>query len=228
MTTVVIMAGGRGLRLHPLTEHTPKPLLRVGAHPIIRQVVDGFVRQGLTDIILSLGYKAGLIREYFGNGEDAGARIRYLIEDAPQGTAGALRTLPADVDFPIIVQNADVLTHLDYHDFLWEHERGGNLATQALALHQYQVPFGVAALSREGTTVLSIAEKPIITWQVGAGIYVLDRAALDYLPADGPADMPEVLGRVGDVTAYPLEDYWCDVGTFESLDRARAAAGHEE
>lgn len=220
---VLIMAGGRGLRLHPLTLKTPKPLLKVGSKPILRTIVDSFVAQGFHNIWLALNYKAELIREYFGDGEKIGCSISYIIEDEPLGTAGALRLLPPHYE-RVIVSNADVLTQIDYRDMLAQHERSGCIATVATALHQQQVHFGVVDTS--GGRMLAIREKPIESFQVNSGIYVIDRAALGYAPPSGPLLMTDLLAALpaASVAVYEIESYWLDLGRFEDLGRALAYA----
>lgn len=222
MARVLIMAGGRGLRLHPITEKTPKPLLRIGSKPILRSIVDGFVERGLTEIWLAVRYKAELIQGYFGDGSEIGANIRYLVEEEALGTGGALNMLPPGG--PTIVSNADVLTKIDYHDLLESHHLSGCLATVCTALHQQQVHFGVID-SLDGT-LTGIREKPIESWQVNAGIYVIGEGAMRYAPYSGPFMMTDLLTAMpaGSVNVYPIEDYWIDIGRFEDLGRAMAMA----
>lgn len=217
------MAGGRGLRLHPITEKTPKPLLKIGSKPILRSIVDGFVEQGFSDIWLAVRYKAELIMGYFGDGREIGASIRYLVEDEALGTAGALNLLPEDGG-PTIVSNADVLTKINYRNLLDHHHASGCLATVCTALHQQQVHFGVVD-SIDGL-MTSIREKPIESWQVNAGIYVISDGAMGYAPFSGPLMMTDLLTSLprGSVNVYPLENFWIDIGRFEDLGRAMAFA----
>lgn len=222
VSRVLIMAGGRGLRLHPLTETRPKPMLRLGSKPILRSIVDGFVEQGFHEIWLAVRYKAELIQAYFGNGKDIGAKIQYIVEDEALGTAGALNLLPPGG--PTIVSNADVLTKLDYHDLISKHRSAACLATVCTALHQQQVHFGVIESIDQRMT--DIREKPIESWQVNAGIYVIEEAALAYAPWSGTLMMTDLLTSLpqGSVNIYPLENYWIDIGRFEDLGRALALA----
>ena len=211
MTTVVLMAGGKGLRLHPLTQKVPKPLLMVGSKPILETIIDRFISQGFRRFVLCLGYKAELIEKYFGDGAGK-CVITYIHEHEPLGTAGALRFFKP-MNQPFIVQNADIIADVDYNNLIAVHRTQGYDATVALALYQHQVPFGVAI--SEGKQVLRIDEKPIESFQINAGIYVLPPNA-PMLLAEGPSDMPELLNELS-VGTYPISGFWCDVGHFESL-----------
>ncbi len=217
---VIIMAGGRGTRLHPITEKTPKSMLRVGSKPILRSIVESFVQQGFRDIWLSLGYKADLIKGYFEE-NDCGARIRFLIESEPLGTGGALHGMP--MDKPMIVSNADVITRIDYQDLAAKHLSSRCLATICVALHQQQVHYGV--VREDGGRMVEIREKPIESFQVNAGVYVIEPMALSFAPGQAfpITDLLTAL-PAGEVSVYPIEDYWLDIGRFEDLGRALAYA----
>jgi len=212
------MAGGRGLRLHPITDKTPKPMLKVGSKPIIRTIVDGFVSQGFTDITLALNYKADLIREYFSTTE-CGANITYILEKDPLGTGGAVTLMPKDDSF--IVSNADVMTKISYLDLAEHHASSGCMATICVALHQQQVHFGVVAST--ASRLNDIQEKPIKSFQVNAGIYVFSPEAIEFAPR-GPFPITDLLMSLpaGSVNVYCIEDFWLDLGRFEDLGRAVA------
>ena len=219
MTRVVIMAGGRGTRLHPLTEHTPKPLVRVGRKPMLQTIIEQFAAQGFVRFTLCVNYKAELIEEWFGDGAKMGVSIDYSRETEPLGTAGGLRL----IDRPerrFIVANADVLAQIDYNDLLAHHDGRNAIATMCLAYHQHQVPYGVA--HTEGGFVARISEKPIESWLVNAGIYVCEPRLIDEIPL-GRCDMTDLLGKAGGfVSAYEMDGYWHDIGTFQSLEQAEA------
>lgn len=218
MTKVVIMAGGRGLRLHPITEKTPKPMLRVGAKPLLEQIVERFTAQGHDEFVFCVNYLADLIRDYFGDGKAFGCRIHYVQEREPMGTGGALRLAEGWLDdAPFFVTNADVLTDLDYGAMLATHRDHQADATVALALHQQQIPFGVA--DTDGHKLIALREKPIEGFLVNAGVYVVSPRALEKAPG-GPFDMPDLLALLDTVAIHPIEGYWCDVGTFEAMVRA--------
>ena len=216
MTAVVIMAGGRGMRLHPLTDSRPKPMFNVGGKPILEQIIEGFAHQGFKEFWLCVNYRAELIEAYFGYGERRGLSIRYIHETEPLGTAGALRLLGA-TDSPFIVQNGDVLAKLDYAALLNKHAAAGAQATVCVALYQHQVPYGVATF--EGEKFTGLREKPIENIPVNAGIYALDPAATLLLP-EGPSDMPDLIARCNPVEFFPIEEYWADLGSFVDLAKA--------
>ena len=210
----VIMAGGRGLRLHPITEKIPKPLIRVGSKPLLETIIDGFAKQGFDRFFLCVHYKAELIEEYFGDGSDKGIHIEYIREKTPLGTAGGLSLLPLS-NSPMIVSNADVIAEIDYLHLLSTHEESGKDATVCLGLHQYQVPFGVVSVKNDKVT---IREKPIENFEVNAGIYVLP-GDISARIKNVPIDTPDLLDQLT-VNPYPILGYWQDVGHFDSLAKA--------
>ena len=215
MIPVVIMCGGQGMRLHPLTETHPKPLFKVGGKAILEQIIEGFVAQGFRKFWLCVNYRAGLIEKHFGSGIN-GCKIKYVHEAEPLGTAGALRMLPK-FDTPFIVSNGDVLTKITYGNLMETHARANTQITVCLALHQHQLPFGVARF--EGDRFVGVDEKPIQSVLVSAGIYVLDPSTVALIP-DGRFDMPDLIGKCDRLAYYPIEDSWFDVGNFVDLARA--------
>lgn len=217
MTPVVLMAGGRGLRLDPLTAHKPKPLLGVGGKPILEQIVGRFAAQGFKRFWFCVNYKADLIVAHFGNGVQFGVKISYVHETEPLGTGGALRLLP-QFDVPFIVHNADILTRVNYGALMEAHARADAEATMCLALVLNQIPYGVAQFDDHGV-YRGLLEKPIHEELVNAGIYVVSPEAMAKLPT-GAFGMPEFLERLGNVALYPIEEDWRDVGTFADYGRA--------
>lgn len=219
----VIMAGGEGRRLRPLTDTIPKPMLPVGGRPILETIVDRLARQGLNRLLISVNYRADIIMRHFGDGRSRGVDIRYLRESRPLGTAGALGLLPERPTRPLLVTNGDVLTKLDYRDLLHYHARSKAAVTMCVQQYTYTVPFGVVSLDHD--RIVSIQEKPTFEHFVNSGIYVLQPEVLDLLPRTGErCDMPDLLGRVlaegGGVGAFPIREYWMDVGHPDDLDRA--------
>jgi NDP-sugar pyrophosphorylase family protein len=225
MVAVVIMAGGRGLRLHPLTEKEPKPMLKVGARPMLETIINRYADQGVADFTLAVGYKADLISKYFGDGAGKGIRVSYLHEDEPLGTAGALKHYPIPKE-PIIVANGDVMCRLDIADVLEWHEESGCMATMMVTTWLQQLPYGIVRLNG-GFRVQNIDEKPILSHTVFAGIAVLSPEAFGFFPAEDNFDMPNFLLRLPSLAAYVLPDGmdWHDVGTFADYARASAAGG---
>lgn len=220
---VVIMAGGLGTRLQPLTDEVPKPLLAVGGKPILETIIEAFADQGFRQIFLSVNYKANMIRSYFSEGERWGVQIQYLQESSRLGTGGALSLLPGPPTAPMVVMNGDLLTHVDFGNLLKFHTDQGAVATMAVREYEVQVPYGVVAF--DGTRIQAIEEKPVHRSFINAGIYVLSPEALDMLPTEASFDMPSLFERLTaagrTVVAYPLHEYWLDVGRVEELDRAR-------
>jgi len=219
---VVIMAGGEGKRLRPLTESVPKPMLPVGGRPILETVVNRFAQQGLVDLVLSVNYRADVIRRHFADGRAYNVRIRYLEEPEPLGTAGALRLLPERPKLPFLVVNGDVLTTLSYRDMLSFHRETKAFITLCVQHYPVDVPFGVVSL--DGERVRALSEKPIFDYFISSGIYALDPEALDLLPANGRFDMPQIINialeRGAKISAFPIREYWVDVGRPEDLRRA--------
>lgn len=224
-TPVVIMAGGLGTRLRPLTHDTPKPLIPVGPKPVLETIIEGFAAQGFSDIYLCLNYKGDMIRDYFGDGSSLGVHITYLEEDRRLGTAGALSLLPEVPHEPIIVMNGDLLTKVDFVRLLDFHNKQGFVATMAMREYSQQVPYGVLKIG-EGYRIEQLVEKPVERYYVNAGIYILSPTALRQVPGQRFYDMPtlfnHLLGEGEAVGSFPLRDYWVDIGRMEDLERASA------
>lgn len=220
---VVLMAGGLGTRLRPLTEDCPKPMLPVGGKPILESILESFVEQGFRRFFLSVNYKAEMVQDHFGDGSRWGVRIDYLREDRRLGTAGALSLLDARPDAPLVVMNGDLLTRASFDKLLDFHNAQSAAATMTVREYDFQVPYGVVKL--DGARVVSIEEKPVQKFFVSAGIYVLSPSALDLLPSGEFFDMPSLFRRLMDggqtVAAYPLREYWLDIGRIEEFERAQ-------
>ena len=223
-TQVILMAGGLGTRLRPLTETLPKPMLQIGGRPILEIILNNLIDQGFHNFTLSLNYKAEMIEEHFGDGSEMGASIKYLREDRRMGTAGALSLLPERPSAPFIVMNGDLLTTLKFGVLVDFHGETGSRATMCAREFNMVVPFGVVEF--DGTKFRSIVEKPVHSHFVNAGIYVLSPEALDHLEPDQPCDMPDLFDRIalnGDsASVYPVAEYWIDIGRLDDLERARS------
>ena len=221
---VVLMAGGAGTRLRPLTEHTPKPLLQVGRKPILEQILERFVDQGFHLFFLAVHYKEAMVRAHFGCGRRWGVEIRYLREDRARGTAGALSLLPAGNSCPVVVMNGDLLTNLDFRELLAFHEDGAAPATMCVREYGHSIPYGV--VRAEGMRLKSIDEKPVQTFFVNAGIYVLAPALISRIPSHRPYDMPELFtdlaARSPAPSLFPIREYWLDIGQLDDYKRANA------
>ncbi len=219
---VILMVGGLGTRLHPLTKECPKPLLKVGGKPILEIIIESFAEQGFKQIFLSVNYKAEMIQDYFGEGNRWGIQVSYIHEKERLGTAGALSLLPERPTTPMIVMNGDILTRTSFDSLLKFHEAQDAVATMAVREYDFQVPYGVVRM--DGSKIEAIEEKPLQRFFVNAGIYVLSPEVLKYIPKDAFFDMPtlfENLIAANQATAaYPLREYWLDIGRMSDLERA--------
>jgi dTDP-glucose pyrophosphorylase len=219
---IVVMAGGQGIRLRPLTEDCPKPMLKVGDKPMLEHLIIRARNQGFKKIVLSVNYLGHMIEDYFQDGKEFGVQIEYLREKAPLGTAGALSLLPNKPASPLIVINGDVATEIKFDDLLEFHKRQKAKLTMAVRLHEWQHPYGVVTI--DGSNIVGFEEKPVFQTRVNAGIYVLSPEALELLQANQPCDMPTLFERAHSrslaTIAYPTHEPWLDIGRQEDLKSA--------
>ena len=220
----VVMAGGEGQRLRPLTEDIPKPMLRIADRPLLEHVLDGIRTSGIYDVCISTRYKTDVIREYFGTGENVGLHIEYLTEDEPRGTAGALSET-SGTEGPLLVVNGDVLTNLDYRLLLDFHRSHGADMTVAVRKYDVSIPYGVVEC--DGEEVTGIGEKPVLGFLVNAGIYLLEPDVVRLVPRGGRYDMIQLIEQllIADgrrVAAFPIIEYWLDIGQHESYEKAKS------
>ena len=219
---VVLMVGGLGTRLRPLTNKMPKPLIKVGSKPVLETIIENFAEQGFTKIFLCIRYMGEDIRNYFGNGSRWNVDITYLEESEPLGTAGALSLLPTQPSEPLIVMNGDLLTKVDFVRLLDFHKKQHFSATMAMREYSHQIPYGVLELS-EGYKLKALTEKPVQRHYVNAGIYILEPDTLKHVPTR-PFDMPtlfeQLISEGLSVGCFPLRDYWIDIGRLEDLEKA--------
>lgn len=220
---VVLMAGGLGSRLMPLTENCPKPMLQVGGKPILESILESFSEQGFRKFFLSVNYLAHAVRDHFGDGSQWGVDISYLHEDKRLGTAGALSLLPERPSDPLVVMNGDLLTRVRFDNMLKFHSEHGAVATMAVREYDFQVPYGVVQLN--GSNIAAIEEKPVHHFFVNAGIYTLSPEAFKHIPNGTFFDMPTLFDRMlaagHPTSAYPLREYWLDIGRLEEFERAQ-------
>ena len=224
--TVVIMAGGKGLRLRPLTEQTPKPMLLVAGKPILQHLIENLREQGFTDIVISLNYLGNQIESFFENGTKFGVSIRYLRETNPMGTAGALSLLKQPVVSPIVMLNGDLVISANLAKMLDFHEEKNATITVGAKVIETTIPFGV--LSTKGHVIEGIEEKPSRRDLVNAGVYVLDTDTLSEISASGITDMPDfILDHVPTrrVVAFAMHETWADLGHPEDLKKAQDLLG---
>jgi len=220
--TVVLMLGGLGTRLRPLTNDTPKPMLRVGNKPILETIIEGFKQFGYTNFIFSVNYKKEVIQDYFQNGEAFDVTIEYIEEDKKMGTAGALSLLKNRPTKPFFVMNGDLLTQINFDQLMQFHMEHESVATMCVREFEYQIPYGV--IETNGTDLVTIKEKPIHRSFVNAGIYVLNPNVLDYIPQDEFYDMPTLFEKLieknSKTSVFPIREYWLDIGQVDEFKRA--------
>ena len=220
---VVLMAGGLGTRLMPLTEHTPKPMLKVGNKPILHTILKKFKECGYTNFVMCVNYKSKVIQDYFGDGTKFGVKIEYILEKQRMGTAGALSLLAGKLKEPFFVMNGDLLTNLDFEKILDFHIKNESKATMCVREYNIEVPYGEVKLDKEN--VVSIAEKPMHKFFVNAGIYVLDPECIDLIPKEF-YDMPLLFKRIiqhnKKTISFPLGEYWLDIGRSKDYERANS------
>lgn len=220
--SVVIMAGGKGQRLRPLTDKCPKPMLHVGGRPLLETTMQRLSSQGFKKFYVSLNYMGDYIEKHFGDGSNMDISISYLRENDELGTAGALGRLSPPTTLPLVVVNGDVLTNLDYRKVLDFHLSQSSAATMVVREYETQVPYGV--VETENLNIVRLREKPVYRYFVNAGVYVLDPSVVSLLPVDKFYDMPGLFNLAKNegytTLAYPCSDYWIDIGHVDDLDRA--------
>lgn len=219
---VVLMAGGLGTRLHPLTHDCPKPLLPVGNKPLLETILQSFIDQGFHRFYISVKYKAEMIQEHFGDGSNWGVSIQYLQEKESLGTAGALSLLPEKPSEPFFVMNGDLLTKVNFEQLLDFHKTYQAQATMCVREYDHQIPYGVVRLDKYRLT--SIEEKPTQRFFVNAGIYVLSPDAVENIPHNQYFDMPSLFDHLvknqQQTIAFPIREYWLDIGRMSDFERA--------
>lgn len=221
--TMVIMAGGKGMRLRPHTESCPKPMLKVAGKPMLEHIVERAKQEGFRDFLIAVHYLGHMIEEHFGDGSQFGVQIDYLREEKPLGTAGALSLLTPRPERAFVITNGDVITDIHYGELLDFHLRHKAAATMAVREYEWQHPFGV--VQTKGIDIAGFEEKPITRSHINAGVYVLEPSVLDMMVPGAHCDMPalfEILQANSMRTvAYPMHEPWLDVGRPEDLDLAR-------
>ena len=218
----VVMAGGAGKRLRPLTEKTPKPMLSVGGKPLLEQVIQRLAGAGVKRISLTTHYKAEVIEDHFGDGSRFGVDIRYLNEESPLGTAGALSLLPAASE-PLLVINGDILTEVDFGAMLDFHHDNRAEMTVGVRDYELKVPFGV--IETDGARVIGLSEKPVIRHFINAGVYLLNPEVCQLVPNGQRFDMTDLIDHLLElgrrVVSFPIIEYWLDIGQQTDYEQAQ-------
>lgn len=228
----VVMAGGRGQRLRPLTDKVPKPLLRLGGSTIVERIIASLASAGVAEVYLAVNYKAEAFEERIGDGAALGVRVRYLHEEEALGTAGALSLLPDAPAGSVLVTNADILTRMDFGALFDAHATSGAAITIVGVEYESQVPYAV--LRTEGERVVAIEEKPAQRVLCNGGIYMLRPDVLRLVPADTAIDMPDLIEKGMaeglPVHVHAIDDKWFDIGSPEDFERVMLefATGEEE
>ena len=219
----VIMAGGEGTRLRPLTEAIPKPMVEIGGIPLLARQIQRLAEVRINRVYISLNYLSNVIEEYFRDGRDFGIEIRYLREKGKLGTAGALGLLPEQPVGPIIVMNGDVLTTLDFDSFNAFHITQGAKITVAAIDHRVDIPYGV--IRADGPFVTGLVEKPSERFLCNAGVYAISPEVLNLLPSGKQSDMTDLIAAGLainlPIAVFPIHEYWSDIGTPDDLEKAR-------
>ena len=215
---VVIMAGGKGTRLQPLTNIYPKPLIPIGEKTIVEMIMDKFVSYQCSDFYISVNYKADVIRNYFDFINNPKYHITYFQEEKPMGTAGSLRLLKDQLHSTFFVSNCDILIKENYADILEYHKNNGNDLTVVAALKTYSIPYGTIITGENGI-LESIEEKPNLTFKINTGLYILEPSVLDEIPDDffHITHLMEKLQKKGArVGVYPIsQNDWVDMGDWK-------------
>lgn len=219
--SAVVMAGGFGTRLRPLTEDLPKPMLPVGDKPLLETVVSQLRDVGIKQLRITTHFKPEKIKDHFGDGHDFGVDISYVNEDQPLGTAGFLRLMDIPRE-PFLVINGDVLTRVNFESMYQYHQEHKSVLTVGVRKQDFQIPYGL--IECQDTRVTSLKEKPAVSFLVNAGIYLLEPCAIDYIPESQffhMTDLIQVLLDQGQtVTSFPIHEYWMDIGKHDQYKQA--------
>lgn len=220
--SALVLAGGLGLRMRPLTDGTPKPMLPIHGQPILQHILEELESQGVTTVYLAVNYRADQIAEYFGDGGALGLSLSYLRESVPLGTAGSLRMLPSTVRKPLLVMNGDVLARVDYRRLLAEHHLSRAHATVCTWDYSVTIPYGEVVT--EGDMIVALREKPTLQTEISAGIYVLGAEIIALVP-DARLDMPDLVSKALAaglaIRRHRLTDMWIDIGEPREYQRAQ-------
>lgn len=220
---VVLMAGGVGNRLRPLTEDCPKPMLPVDGKPLLENILQSLTAYGFHHFYISVNYKAEMIKNHFGDGTKWGVHIEYLHEKQEMGTAGSLSLIPSPPDQPFLVMNSDLLTKVNFNRLLEFHQDHKAPATMCVREYDFEVPYGIVKV--EGYEIKKIDEKPIQKFFVNAGIYVLNPETLQSISPQSRLDMPQLFNHLIEnkirTAAFPIHEYWMDIGSPLDFKKAK-------
>jgi len=218
----VIMAGGLGTRLRPLTEDLPKPMLPVGGKPLMELVIEQLREVGIRRVNITTHYKPEKISDHFGDGSAYGVELKYVNEDRPLGTGGALGLIDAPTE-PVLVINGDILTQVDFRAMLAYHQEHQAIMTVAVKQYEIKVPYGV--IECEGPRICALKEKPQMHFLVNAGVYLLEPKVYEFIPNGEHFNMTDLIQWLLDadhiVASFPIIEYWLDIGQLKDYEKVQ-------
>ena len=223
MNPVLIMAGGFGTRLMPLTENIPKPMLIIGNRPILETILMKLAKEGFENFYISVHYKSEIIKNYFKDGSSFGIKISYLQEKKPLGTGGAISLLPfKEINKPIIVMNGDIITDLNFNSLIEFHQNNKAFATVCCSKYTIKVPYGV--ITQKNNEMTSLIEKPSQDFFINAGIYIFNKGILALLNSN-KMDITDVLNKINrskkKISVFPIHEKWIDIGHHKEFKLAQ-------
>jgi NDP-sugar pyrophosphorylase family protein len=220
MAVGILLVGGFGTRLKPLTDESPKPMLPVAGKPMLEHIIERAKLNGFNRFLISINYLGHIIEEYFGSGGKLNVEIDYIRESFPLGTAGSLGLIDPIPAAPFVVVNGDVITNIDYGEFLDFHNRNRAIAAMAVQRHEWQNPYGVVQV--DGMDIIGFREKPVVQAYINAGVYALDPIALGFLNVNTYVDMPSLFEKLRlerlRTIIYPMHESWRDIGQVEAYE----------
>ncbi len=218
---VVLMAGGLGKRMLPLTSERPKALVNINGKPMLERIILDLKRYGFRKIYISVNYKSEMIKEYFGNGKNFELDIKYISEEKKLGTAGSLSLIRGDISNPLLVMNCDLITEIDYKSLLNFHNSNNSIATMCVKDYQHTVPYGV--VEKRDNKIIGLDEKPTKMYYVNAGIYVLNPDVLEFIPFNNYYDMTELFKKLIEKNLepriFPVFEKWHDMASLDDLNQ---------
>lgn len=224
----VIMAGGEGMRLRPLTEKTPKPLLIIGNKPIIEYGIDHLIQYGIENITISINYLGSQIKDYFQNGAQKGISIKYVTEKEKMGTLGSISLIEHFEHDDVLIMNSDLLTNIDIEEFYREFIKKD--AAMSVACIPYTVNIPYAIVETKDEAILSLKEKPNLTYHSNAGIYLIKRKFLELIPKNSFFNATDMIDKLisekQKVTYYSILGYWLDIGKMDDYRKAQEDIKH--
>lgn len=219
---IIIMAGGKGKRLYPLTKKIPKPLVQIAGKPMIQHIIESARSEGFKNFVVSINYLGHMIENFLGDGKKFNVSIEYIKETSPLGTAGSLSLINPLPQKPIIITNGDVFTDIKFEEILNYHNMHKAEGTMAIKLYEWQNPYGV--IKTDGIEIQELEEKPVFKSYINAGVYVLSPNILKIMLKNNSCDMPLLFKKIkkqkGKIIAFPMHEPWIDVGKIDDLKKA--------